>query len=78
MNITWISLNDREPPEGDLVMVTGPSGNVINRKFLTLAYFDELYRPRLNNKPRWLDVTNTALSDHGFMPTHWAELVELP
>jgi hypothetical protein len=61
-----------EPPQQTLVKVTGDSGYTNHRKFLTLAYLDDVYRPRHDGPPRWLDVTNTALSDYGWEPTHWA------
>ncbi|WP_287353586.1 hypothetical protein [Mesorhizobium sp.] len=74
----WHKIEDYAPPQRELVMVTGPSGYVTHTKFLELAYVDEEYRPSRGGALRWQTVTNDALSDCGFYPTHWARIINLP
>lgn len=74
----WWKIDEFKPPEKKLVMVTGPSGYVTHTKFMTLAYYDEEYRPSRGGPIRWLSVTNDALSDCSWYPTHWALPIDLP
>lgn len=76
--IDWISVDDRMPGERRLVMVTGESGYIKFSNFLTLAYYDEKFRPSKGGATRWLDLADDALLDHGWMPTHWAEVINFP
>lgn len=77
-DVQWYRVEDHEPPQRKLVMVTGDSGYITHRQFLELAYLDDSYRPRHDGPPRWLSVQSDALSDKGWRPTHWAEPLELP
>jgi hypothetical protein len=76
--VPWHSINTDNPPEDTLLMVAGPSGESIHKKFLALAYYDEAYRPRRGGWYRWLDVNSFELSNCGWHPTHWAYPIELP
>lgn len=62
------------PHDGTLVLVTGFSGYIRHRRFVTAAYYDAEYRPL----SPWQSVTNDSLSDHGWEPTHWRPMMELP
>lgn len=73
--LNWIAIADRLPPERQLVLVKGPSGYVTHTEFQISAYYDNSYRPPINGRTRWLDPTGTDLSDHGWEPTHWRELL---
>lgn len=70
--IDWISVKDRLPPRRRRIMVTGRSGYAT--PFLCLAIYDPEDRPLAP----WRDVADDALSDMGWIPTHWAEPIELP
>lgn len=74
----WFKVAEVAPPQKKLLMVTGSSGYRTHQQFLQLAYVDENYRPAVNGKLRWQAVTNDALSDAGFYPTHWAFPINLP
>lgn len=77
--IEWFDASLRDPPQKQLVMITGASGYSNHKKFLTLAYIDEQYRPSHGGPLRWLSVHNDAISDQfPDGPTHWAFLIELP
>jgi len=76
--IKWFKVEDFEPPQKTLLMVTGPSGYSTYKKFLALAYVDEDYRPSKGGPLRWQSVTDDSLSDNSWYPTHWARPVELP
>lgn len=67
--IDWINVFHAFPEEKKLVMVTGDSGYRSNKQFLCLAY-------RSSNT--WLDVQGEPLRDMGWVPTHWAEPIQLP
>lgn len=76
--VQWHDIDKEQPPENQLLMVTGLSGYRTHPDFLCLAYYDEKYRPRLDDgEIRWLDVTNTALSDFSFKPLRWAYPINL-
>lgn len=77
--IKWFSLKNEDAPKPSPktpLMVTGrdTKGN----KFLCLAYYDEEFRPSLDGQIRWLDDTDTALSDYGLYPEWWAKPIWLP
>jgi hypothetical protein len=76
--VVWHPINEEKPPENKLLMVTGPSGSGKHQKFLTLAYYDNRYRPTLYGNIRWVGVTYSEISDQGWYPTHWAYPLELP
>lgn len=76
---TWFKVAENPPPEKTLLMVCGDSGYSHYTKFLTLAFYDEEYRPSIaGGKKRWLDVTGTALWDYCWEPVYWALPIELP
>lgn len=79
-DVNWLRIEDHEPPQKTLLMVTGDSGYAHHKKFLTLARVDDEYRPRLasDGPLRWINVQDSALSDQGWYPTHWAEMIPLP
>lgn len=58
-------------PERRFVLVRGPSGMGM-RKFITLAEYDPIHRPR----DPWLDVMGDTLSDSGWRPEEWMEAPE--
>jgi hypothetical protein len=70
--ITWYKVETYPPPDKQLLLVTGDSGYVNHKRFMTLAYIDESYRPSKGGPPRWLNVQNDELIDQGWEPTHWA------
>lgn len=82
--VRWFQVNPKLtnnglPPDKKLVMVTGDSGYVTHKKFLTFAYLDQQYRPwKEGEEPRWLNVQNDALTDCGWRPKHWAYPLKLP
>jgi len=76
--VNWHSIDEMAPSQRELVMVTGPSGYVTHQRFLELAYVDEDFRPSRGGQLRWQTVTNDALSDCGFYPTHWARQINFP
>lgn len=80
--ITWYRVEYKLPDQGQIVMLTGDGGGVTLEKsrFLVLGYYDEQFRPRLSPKgpPRWLNIHDDALMDHGYEPTHWAMPIPLP
>lgn len=77
--IHWFAVELRLPDENELVMLTGDSGYVTHKKFLTLGYYDNEYRPPLpDGRIRWQSVQNDSLSDQGWEPTHWAKAIQLP
>lgn len=78
MTYNWHKISDMPPPQKELVVVTGPSGYVTHTRFLELAYVDEEFRPSRGGPLRWQTVTNDALSDGGFYPTHWARQLNWP
>ena len=75
----WTAIEDELPPDEQFVLLRGPSGYGARSgpgpdkgdEFVTLGRRYEAYRPALGGKTRWLDVTNTPLSDNGWAPTHW-------
>lgn len=71
--IRWISLHTEQPPDEQFVLLTGPSGTTATPMFIMVGRRHERYRPG-----RWLDVSNTPLSDSGLDPTHWAPLPNAP
>lgn len=81
LEVRWHRLvpNGVKPPEKQLLLVCGDSGYRGHRQFLTAAYYDESHRPRLANSGiRWLNVQGDELSDKGWHPSHWAEMIGLP
>ncbi len=74
----WNPIFKLKPPEFKLVMVCGDSGYSLHMQFIALAYYNNDYRPPLDGRIRWLDVTGTALSDYGWVPSHWAWPIGLP
>lgn len=76
--IQWFAVEYKLPPEKELVMLTGPNAYVTHTKFLTLGYYDEEYRPSRGGPIRWINTQYDALSDQGWVPTHWAKCIELP
>lgn len=76
--ISWKRVSFYSPPEKTLLMVTGSSGMSTNKRFLTTAFIDRQYRPDIDGKTRWLDITLTDLSDYGWEPEFWALPMELP
>lgn len=76
--IHWYEIAKRKPPENTLLMVAGESGYIKYSQFLTLAYYDEEYRPSLDGTIRWLNVQNDALLDKGWQPSHWALQINMP
>jgi len=54
-------------PRNVWVEVTGDSGMRSPPHFLALAIHDANHRPL----SPWRDVQRGALSDHGWVPTHW-------
>lgn len=76
--IQWIPLDQRLPADQHYVLLTGPSGMTSTSHFAVIGQRSMAYRPPIHGKIRWLGVTNTDLSDHGFEPTHWAPLPNLP
>lgn len=76
--IVWRTVDSVTPPAKKLLMVTGDSRYRTHTRFLTLAYYDENYRPSRDGSIRWLNVQNDELSDLGWEPTHWAEPIGLP
>lgn len=78
MSVVWHRVDEVKPPEKRLLMVTGDSTYCTHKQFLTLAYYDEDYRPSRGGPLRWLSVQNDALTDQSWVPTHWAFPIELP
>lgn len=71
----WQSLNTTMPPNNVWVEVIGPSLMLGSPKhFLAIAKHWPEYSP-LNP---WRDRTNSALSDNGWVPTHWRHLQPVP
>lgn len=60
-------------PWGEEVLVTGGSGCVIRKRFIINAY-----RERDWHGGDWNDATGEPLRNHGWVPTHWAPLLEPP
>jgi hypothetical protein len=76
--INWINVDYQLPPERELVLLTGSSGYVTHKKFITAGYYDNEYRPPIDGAIRYLDVQDDALLDRGWRPTHWAKMIQLP
>lgn len=74
--VQWFAIEDVKPPEREHLMVTGESG--YGRPYIALAYYDEAYRSSRGGPLRWLDMTNTELTDYVGTPTHWAHRINLP
>lgn len=78
VEIDWIPLSREMPPQGEIVLLTGPSGTNRTPSFVLLGYFDESFRPSRGGPVRWLDIDNDALTDQGYVPTHWSPRPNLP
>lgn len=65
------------PQDKKTYLVTGPSGYG-KRPFLTTARVDEEFRPAKGGQLRWLDPTDTELTDAGWVPHYFAEMIEIP
>lgn len=78
MKIEWLPVEHFKPPQKELLLVTGPSGYITHKKFVTLAYVDDEYRmPFPDDYPlRWQTVSNDSLSDSGHYPEFWARIPE--
>lgn len=70
--IDWYPI--KTAPWSQTVILTGPSGNIPPRnKFLTSGYRIKDY-----HMGAWYDIHTKPLSDIGWVPTHWAEMINLP
>jgi hypothetical protein len=72
----WIAVSERVPDSTRTVVVAGENGYIRRKRFMCLAYYDAEYRPR----SPWQTVQDSSLSDYGWEPTHWRDLLpgELP
>jgi hypothetical protein len=70
--LVWVPLDRELPPDEQFVLLRGPSGYSTTPEFVTLGRRDDTGRPPIDGKTRWLDPTNTSLSDNAWEPTHWA------
>ena len=75
--IAWIPITDL-PPDQTFVLLTGDAGLTSITHFLTIGKRDMAYRPPVDGKIRWLGIGNEPLTDHGWVPTHWAPLPIFP
>jgi hypothetical protein len=70
--IDWRCIDRHKPPEGVKLMITGPSYMTTFNNYLTIAYYDEEYRPSDGGPLRWINIYNDAITDGNAQPTHWA------
>ncbi len=83
MPINWIPISNEYPlpPEGMPILLTGqsdgrPPHNLFiitgHNRFIITGKYEPHYQP-INP---WRDCEGTALSDNGWIPTHWAPLTD--
>lgn len=76
--LPWQSIEDVRPPERTHILVCGDSGSNAHPSFIMVAYYDHQYRRSLDGQIRWLTIDNDALTDYGYVPTHWCEVPWTP